>query len=150
MSPRWTVFVDYDDRPPAPTLELESTQGIRVNIKQYRHRYNLVLYFPLDEVNLASALSEIGSRRTEYFMEDARVLVFLSKKVGQETISKDYPFPVLVDISGFAREKYLALLPAGKVHRSFFLSWTVMGFLMQQVRILIWETRQSMMRYWTG
>jgi alkyl hydroperoxide reductase subunit AhpC len=127
INPRqiWIRFDESDRRTPAPQFELETLQGRRIALSDFRGDQNLVLYFaPLSggEARLASELEAFARREADYRLHEARVLAILPdnqpsafRPASVRADGDPVPLLILRDPFGATRKAYAAMLDASLV-----------------------------------
>ncbi|MGB9870211.1 MAG: redoxin domain-containing protein [Anaerolineae bacterium] len=109
----WLDFSHSQRDRPAPTFRLESSRREPVAFSDYRGRRNLVVLFlpGLDCPGCRTVLENFADRYSAYRERAAEVLAVISGPGAPSALEETYPFPLLADPDGAARQAYGALLP---------------------------------------
>ena len=102
-----------------PNVILEDEEDCVVQVRDYRHRSNLVLVFSGAPVTakFQRMLEAIAMRYPDFHYEDAEVLAVLAgsrRDLAKLKAGQDYPFPVLIDAGAEAHREAGAIGADGR------------------------------------
>lgn len=103
---------------PAPNFRLPASDGRDVELRQFRHRQPLAVYFLHDSACKVcrAVLKQFKSVYPEYQAEGVEVIAIIPQDVATAAALKQelsILFPILSDAQGTARERYLGEARAG-------------------------------------